>query len=118
MGCRACLVTKYVVEYSDSQSFNWLGEELYNLLEDIGVAVSTTGGDGDYYGHWFINFDGKSGDAMLEYIAELKTLPPDEVNKYFVDNDDVTNEYVLSVFEEWLKQSEVSGSSSIRIHWL
>ena len=118
MGCRACLVTKYVCEYGDSQSFNWLAEELYDMLCDIGVDVYTSDQDGDYYGHWHVNLDGESEKRLKDYVAKLGALPPDEVNEYFKDNDWVTNDYVKSVFEEWMRWSDETGKSVVRIHWL
>ena len=121
MGCRACLVTKYVCEYDGSQSFNWLAEELYGLLNSIGVRVWTSGGDGDYYGRWEIELEGESGENMRKYIAKLGELPPEDVNHYFTKNPDddyVTNDYVKSVFEEWLKQGEIDGNEFVRVHWL
>jgi hypothetical protein len=117
MGLRANIVTKYVCEYEGSQTFNYRAEEVYDMLTDNGIDVWMSGGDGDYYGYWEINCD---TDALPQYIAALKELPPDEVNAYFnadnPDDADYTNQYVAEVLEEWMQYSVPKGTN-IRVHW-
>jgi hypothetical protein len=116
MGLRANIVTKYVCEYG-SQSFNYRAEEIYMMLTDNGIDVWTSGDDGDYYGHWEINCE---TDALPNYIATLKELPPDEVNAYFnqdnPDDAEYTNRYIVEVLEEWMQYSDPKNMV-IRVHW-
>jgi hypothetical protein len=114
MGIRAHIVTKYVCEYGGTQAFNYRAEEVYDMLTDNGVHVWTSGGEGDSYGHWEVNY---ASGALEKYIATLKKLPPDEINSYFKhDDQDYTNGYVCEILEEWLRLRDPTGAV-IRIHW-
>ena len=115
MGLRAKAVKEYKCVYSETSAFNFLADELYDLLTDFDVYIWTAD-DLNNYCDWEIHCDTAAFEKCIE---ELKTLPPDAPNEYFSEkpeNADITNQYVVEVFEEWLKCKD-EKDKVIRIHW-
>lgn len=49
MGKRLHVQKKHVIEYADSEFFNWKHEDFYHTMQELGCCISDSGGD-DFYG--------------------------------------------------------------------
>lgn len=120
MGLRATVIKKYVVEWGDTQGFNYAPDTLDNILryfcdevysgDDIdGVSTSTI---------WEID-----KEQFKQMIAEIKRMSDDEFNRsmkedWGVYSDQIySKQYVLDVFEGWLRETP-EDDSYVRIGWL
>ena len=118
MGIRAHVVKKHVCEYSGSSNFNYEAERVWQMLtdNDVEICIGCACGCDCYYGDWTIN----GTEPLKRYIAQIETLPPDEVNEYFdaqdADHQDYTNQSVKEILEEWVSHYDETVGM-IRIHW-
>ena len=112
---QAYVVKKYECVYSEASTFRSLADEVYGLLTDYDVGIWTSDEHSNYC-DWEIHCD---TDAFEKCIEELKKMPPEEVNEYFTENSShmgITNQYVVKVFEEWLRCKD-EKDKVIRVHW-
>jgi len=115
MGNRANVVKKYVCEFAqDTENFNWLAEEVLNMLNGYEVNVTTSDEDNAYC-NWEID-----PTTFEECLTTLKRLPPDEINEFFSDekeeNNRFTNGELVKIFRTWRKYVDPQYNV-IRVHW-
>jgi hypothetical protein len=118
MSVRAHCVKKYVCEYAPGAAFNSVvAGSVFHLLSEYDVDVYSDDDD-NYCGNWEINCE-DNAKALRGCIAELKEMPPDEVNGNFESDPkdyQYTHQQVIDELEDWLKYID-KKNDVIRIHW-
>ena len=112
MGIRAHIIEKYVCEFAqDTGDFNYLAEEVLEMLTDHDVKIWTAD-ENNAYCAWEIN-----GTKELEaYIEELEKLP-DGINEYVSNGGyEYTNGEVAKNLKTWMKYLD-PVHNVIRVRW-
>ena len=115
MGFRANIVTECVHKHDGSSVFNRKAKEVQDMLEKNGIDVRTRWLDLES-AKWEISTSGTSGKMYQRFIAKLETLPPDEINEFFTEGGEYTNENVKEILEEWWRYRD-KQDDVIRIDW-
>ena len=80
MGLRATIITKYVVEYGETNGFNWGSDFLANLIGEYCPCSSLGGEYNDVDATWSVD-----KDEFREMLATLKAMPAKEFRKKAVE---------------------------------
>lgn len=120
MGLRACAIKRYVVEYGDTNGFNWGADTLYNIISAF-CEDFFCGGD-DYANVDVIwEVDKYEFSEMIKDIekmdeAEFKQKMEDEWHADTLDDECTTKEYVLRKLKAYYEESD-PNSDLIRLAW-
>lgn len=123
MGLRATVIKKYVVEYGNTNGFNYDAETLNNIISEF--CDDYYCGNDDY---------GVSTDVIWEVdkeqfrdmYTELSLMSEEEFNErmkedwfygIFSDDKPYTKKYILDVFGGWLNETP-KDSNYVRFGWL
>jgi len=115
MGYRAHIVTECIRKHGGFEAFNWKANEVQEMLEKNGIDVRIQRIDVES-AMWEISTAGDSGKMYQRFIAKLETLPPDEINEFFLPDGGYTNEDVKDVLENWWGYRD-KRDDVIRVDW-
>lgn len=91
MGMRLHVATKYHVEYSDIEFFNWKQVEFADLLDAVGICVDTSENSGRF------DFD-KEDMEML--IREIRTSCDNKVLQAMEENRETIADNLQQLLDE------------------
>ena len=103
MGYRLHVAKKYIVEYADTEAFNWKILEFHNLLSACGAQYT---GETDDYSFEVTKED---WEMMIDKISSLDSLEDEEekseIEECLADLE-CSKEEMVKLLKEYLEQSD------------
>ena len=109
MGKRVHVAKKYVIEYGDTEAFNWCGDKFYDLLNLLGGEPHYVGGDSDEPSDMFECPVKDYEDALknlVVYISDPALLSESDDIRELLEELKVTADWLLQTMKSYYDEAD------------